>query len=61
MTKKLTTVNGNHIPEETIGKENIPAPMAEPAVIIAPNNKGFFEELLIVFRFFVVDFVFDTS
>jgi len=38
---KLTRAKENHIPAATIGKENIPAPTAEPAVIIVPIRTDF--------------------
>jgi hypothetical protein len=28
----------SHIPEDTVGKENIPAPMADPIQIMVPEN-----------------------
>ena len=31
----------SHIPEETVGKENIPAPMADPIQIMVPENTVF--------------------
>jgi len=38
---RLRTDKGNHMPEATIGKENMPAPIAEPAVIIVPIRTDF--------------------
>ncbi len=35
---KLKILNGNHIPEAAMGNEKIPAPMADPAVIIIPES-----------------------
>ena len=36
MNPKQIIDHTNHMPDETIGKENIPAPIAEPAVSIIP-------------------------
>lgn len=36
ITTKPKSAKGNHIPDATIGRENIPAPTADPAIIMMP-------------------------
>tara|TARA_B110000263_G_C15261779_1_gene489168 strand:+ start:931 stop:1215 length:285 start_codon:yes stop_codon:yes gene_type:complete len=38
VTSKQAIDQYSHIPEETVGKENIPAPMADPIHITVPEN-----------------------
>ena len=38
-------LNPNHIPDETIGKVNIPAPTAVPAVNMNPVSIDFLEDI----------------
>lgn len=51
MINKQKTLKVNHIPDETTGKENIPAPIVHPEVIITAVKTDLFFGKLISIHF----------